>query len=685
MMKGGSKSLAPLILTSSGAVGFTAMLALLGAFDRPELASYDFRFRWRGEEPPDTNVVIVAVDDQSQQELGLNWPFPRSFHAKLVRNLKKAGAKVIAFDIEFFAETPEDSEFAEALAEAGNVILARKMAYRRNQWALPAPVLRRSARSLANIDMPYDTDGFIRRAYLLDPEGNPFLAVEAVRLFLDLPPPRFEDHHIFIGPIEVPVDHRGTMLINFSGPSGIGRFPRYSYSYSQVLDDETPWGIKLLEKKGVFRNRIVLVGATYEEAHDSYPTPFYLGTGLLVGRKSLMPGVEVHANIIRTLLKGNFIVRVGRWTLFLLLLVACTGMAVLVAHMKPLAGLGAVVGASLFHSWLALELFVRFRIWVDIVAPVTGLGFTYVGVVVYRFLREQKEKRMIKGAFSHYVPKEVVDELLRNPQLLKLGGEERELSVLFSDIKGFTSISELMSPSEVRALLDEYLTPMTEVILAYGGIIDKYEGDAIMAEFGAPLPLPDHAVRACFAALDMQEKLAGLRKRWAEEGKPELYMRIGIGTGRMVLGNMGSKEIFDYTVVGDSVNAASRLEGANKEYGTWILISEATYLAAKEHIVARELDLIRVKGKREPVKAYELLGRREDGIPEDLVPVLEHFHEGLRLYRERRWKEAMERFKEALKLRPDDGPSLTFLKRCERFLTNPPPEEWDGVYELETK
>ncbi|RKY57798.1 MAG: hypothetical protein DRP95_06600 [Candidatus Latescibacterota bacterium] len=630
----------------------------------------------------------MAVDDQSQQELGLNWPFPRSFHAKLVRNLKAAGAKVIAFDVEFFAETPEDVEFARAIREAGNVILARKMAYRKNLWALPAPLLRESACALANIDMPYDADGFIRRAYLLDPDGNPFLAVEAVRRFLELPPACLSPNRrfVYIGHIRVPVDRNGTMLVNFCGPSGIGRFHGYSYSYSQVLDDETPWGIKLLMDKGVFRDKIVLVGATYEEAHDAYPTPFYLGPGLLsVRHKSLMPGVEVHANIVRTLLSGKFIRRVDRWILYLLLLALYAGMAALLSRLRPLRGLAAILGASALYSWAALELFVGYRLWLDIVAPTAGLGFTYVGVVVYRFLKEQREKRMIRGAFAHYVPRSVVDELLKNPQLLKLGGEERELSVLFSDIQGFTSLSERMSPSEVRALLDEYLTPMTEVILSYEGIIDKYEGDAIMAEFGAPLPLPDHALRACLAALDMQGKLAELRELWAAEGKPQLYMRIGIGTGRMVLGNMGSREIFDYTVIGDSVNTASRLEGANKEYGTRILISEATYLAARDHIVVRKLDRIRVKGKREPVQVYELLGRREDGLPEDLALVLEHFHTGLKLYLERKWEEAIARFQEALKIHPEDGPSLAFLRRCRAFLRNPPPEDWDGVFELETK
>ena len=352
---------------------------------------------------------------------------------------------------------------------------------------------------------------------------------------------------------------------------------------------------------------------------------------------------------------------------------------------RPLGGVLCIAGMIGVYVAAAVYLFVGKRLWVDLVAPSTGLFLTYVGTVVYRFMSERKEKAMIRGAFAHYVPKAVVGELLNHPEMLTLGGEERELSVLFSDIEGFTTISEGLTPMALRSVLDEYLTPMTDIVLRNGGIIDKYEGDAIMAEFGAPIPMADHAKRACFAALEMQETLAQLREQWKQEGKPLLKARAGVGTGLMVIGNMGSQDIFDYTVIGDSVNSASRLEGANKEYGTYLMISEATYEAAKAHIIVRELDLIRVKGKSEPVRGYELMAKAEDGLPEDKERMIQTFLQGLEAYKNRQWAEALERFRTALKIVPDDGPSATYVGRCEAFLRNPPPEDWDGVYVMTTK
>ena len=226
---------------------------------------------------------------------------------------------------------------------------------------------------------------------------------------------------------------------------------------------------------------------------------------------------------------------------------------------------------------------------------------------------------------------------------------------------------------------------MTDIILRNQGIIDKYEGDAIMAECGAPLPMEDHAKRACFAALEMRDTLAQLREQWNQEGKPPLKARIGLGTGLMAIGNMGSQDIFDYTVIGDSVNSAARLEGANKEYGTYLMISEATYEAAQAHILARELDLIRVKGKSEPVCGYELMAKAEDGLPEGKERMIQIFLQGLEAYKNRQWAEALEHFRTALRIVPDDGPSATYVGRCEAFLLDPPPKDWDGVYVMTAK
>lgn len=287
--------------------------------------------------------------------------------------------------------------------------------------------------------------------------------------------------------------------------------------------------------------------------------------------------------------------------------------------------------------------------------------------------------------FEHYMSPEVVDKLIAKPEMLRLGGEKKELTVLFSDVQGFTTISERLKPEQLVDLLNVYLGAMTELIMKSGGTLDKYEGDAIMAFWGAPVDQPDNAKRACFTAIDMQKKLSQMREVWKKEGKPELITRIGLNTGEMIVGNMGSAERFDYTVMGDAVNLGSRLEGANKQYGTNIMIGEMTYLRAKDYIITRELDKITVKGKLLPVKVYELIAKKEDGISKEMEELLNLYNEGLKAYTERRWNDGILLFSKALEIKPDDGPSKTYLERCQNYLNNPPPDDWDGVYVMKTK
>jgi adenylate cyclase len=259
------------------------------------------------------------------------------------------------------------------------------------------------------------------------------------------------------------------------------------------------------------------------------------------------------------------------------------------------------------------------------------------------------------------------------------------MTVIFSDIQGFTTISETLTPSQLVVLLNEYLTLMTDIVLGYGGIIDKYEGDAIMAEFGAPLPDPEHAVHACFTALDMQKALVELREKLKREGRPILYARVGINSGNMVVGNMGSSRIFDYTVMGDNVNLGSRLEGANKVYGTYIMCSEATRKLAEDNIITRELDLLRVKGKTEGVLVHEIMARSSDGVSDSTRRLIDLYTAGLAEYKARRWTEAMELFEKAHAIDPTDQPSMVYIERCREFLQNPPPDDWDGIFTMRTK
>jgi len=279
----------------------------------------------------------------------------------------------------------------------------------------------------------------------------------------------------------------------------------------------------------------------------------------------------------------------------------------------------------------------------------------------------------------------VVHELLSHPEKLTLGGEERFLTVLFSDVASFTSISEKLTPRQLVTLINDYLSNMTEIILKHDGIIDKYEGDAIMAEFGAPVYFEDHAIKACAAALEMQKRLAKLNKKWAKENVPELHARVGINSGNMIVGNMGSHQVFDYTVMGDEVNLASRLEGANKVFNTRIMISESTYNLVKDHFVTRPLDLIRVKGKQKPVKVYELIAHKNEALPYKFKEILPVYLNGISYYNTRQWDRAIECFQYCLKLVPNDGPSREYLQRVQAYKETPPPPDWDGVYTLTSK
>jgi adenylate cyclase len=320
------------------------------------------------------------------------------------------------------------------------------------------------------------------------------------------------------------------------------------------------------------------------------------------------------------------------------------------------------------------------RIFLNVVYPWFVIVASFIGSYLLRFILEQKGRKFIEGAFGHYVNKDVVDQIIKNPSMLELGGAKKEITIFFSDIEGFTSLSEKLEPSELVAFLNEYLREMTEIILKHEGTLDKYEGDAIMAFWNAPLPTQNHALKACESALDNQKKLAELRNKWRKEGKPDVAIRIGINTGAAVVGNMGSENRFDYTAMGDNVNLASRLEGINKEYRTGIVVSESTYEAVKDHLVCRELDLIRVKGKSVPVRIFELICRKQDETEEIRNRNIK-FQDALLDYRSRNFESAKEKFS-AIK---NDPPSAVYVERCKAFINSVPPNNWDGVFTFTTK
>jgi adenylate cyclase len=348
------------------------------------------------------------------------------------------------------------------------------------------------------------------------------------------------------------------------------------------------------------------------------------------------------------------------------------------------AAWGLVVMIYLSLGYIGANYYIFKQGWqLELFYPLAEIGGVYTSVTVLRFLAEEKERLRLKKAFQSYVAPTVVEEIIRHPERLRLGGERRELSILFCDVRGFTSLSETLEPEALVEVLHDFLNPMSEIIVKHEGTIDKYIGDAIMALFGAPLAFEDHAARACRTALEMTATLTRLDREWEALGRPPLRVGVGLNTGVAAVGNMGSDRLFDYTAIGDNVNQASRLEGLNKYYDTSILISAHTAQALKGAFILQEVDLVQVKGKKQPLAIYELLG---EGTPDpNLARFLETYHEGLELFRKRAWPESAQAFAAAALLHPKNGHVLRYMKLVEKFQADPPGPEWQGVTVMETK
>jgi adenylate cyclase len=390
--------------------------------------------------------------------------------------------------------------------------------------------------------------------------------------------------------------------------------------------------------------------------------------------------VEIHATVIDNLMSGDFHSLAPGLAASALILLAALAMGLAVSvprkiwHMILLSLICVCIPviAAITAFWSG--------VWLPLAAPLAGVLMCFAGGSVLNYTLEGRQKRFVKKVFRHYLSQQVIEEILKDPEKLRLGGRRRDMSVFFSDVAGFTSVAESLTPERLTELLNFYLSEITQIIFAHGGTVDKYIGDAMVAFWNAPLDQPDHALRACLAALDCQARLAELREQMLQMSGRQLFMRIGVNSGPMVVGNMGSRDRFDYSVLGDSVNLGARLEGACKQYGISILAGEKTYKSAKEFVEAREVDLIRVVGKEKPVRIYQLLARKGELSPERKKE-LAQFQKGLELYRQRKWAEALEIFTSL----DQDPVAKVYLERCELYRSSPPPDDWDGVWELTKK
>ncbi len=646
---------------------FALGLLVFDAFKGMENRIVDFRFQKRGALSNPADVAIITADEKSIKELG-RWPWPRHIHAQLIDWLTQANAKAIAFDV-LFTEPDKDRPWSDkklGLSAAKSKKVAFGMLFHIGKDGLPAQPLK-PIPELEHPDVmfgavnifPETIDGVCRKVPVWLPFEDkvvPSLSLAALSIAEQTTPEKL------IEELDLPVeDDWNEITVNFVG--GYQSFPYHSFV--DVLHNRVD--------PSFFTDKIVLIGGTASALFDFKATPV----------SGYFPGLEIHANMLDNYVNKRFLNRVsGFWNVFA---VVFFGMLCGFLASRAPTWAGAVsTGLLIGYFVLCQILFSRYFLLLDYFIPAIAIISSYILVFFYRFLTEKKEKRWIKDTFSQYMSPKVVEVITTDPSRLKLGGEERDMTVLFSDLAGFTSIAESINPSDLVSTLNEYLTEMSDVILKHDGVLDKYIGDAIMAFWNAPLNQPLHANMACLTALDQIDRLHVLQEKFAAHDLPLIDCRIGINSGHMIVGNMGSSTRFDYTVMGDNVNLASRLEGANKIFKTHIMISDTTYEAAKNDIETRPLDWLRLKGKAVPLLVHELVARKNELTPEQ-KKAFSFYQEGLAQYKEKKFKQALSKFKKSLESLPNDVPSKMFIQRCEGFIAAPPPPEWDGVYVMTTK
>ena len=545
-------------------------------------------------------------------------------------------------------------------------------------------ILQEAALSGGHFTLDPDPDGILRRIPMLAEHDGAYyepMSLAMSRLLLGGPPvvPGYPSDKIWsknysglewleVGPRKIPVDEYVNALIPYRGR---GNRDGHSFKYISAVDV-----INERVELDDLKHKIILVGTTAPGLLDLRATPV----------DAVYPGVEVHANMIAGILDGNIKQKppyvVGAE--FVLLLVSGLAMALVLPILSPLRSLLATIGVLVVVCIMNVLVFAYGNLVLPLASGLLLITLLFGLNMTYGYFVETRGKRQITGLFGQYVPPELVDEMARNPESFSMEGESREMTVLFTDVRGFTTISEGLDPKQLSQLMNEFLTPLTEIIYKHRGTIDKYMGDCIMAFWGAPLADPQHARHGILAGLEMHQKLHELQPQFKSRGWPEIHIGVGLNSGRMSVGNMGSRIRLAYTVMGDAVNLASRLEGLTKEYGVEVIVGEGTKNAVSD-VVFRELDRVRVKGKDEAVAIFEPLGVQGQ-IDKARLDEIKLYAQFLRLYRAQDWDQAeLQLFNLQKQLPASPLYSKTFVKRIAYLRANPPGKGWDGAFTFETK
>jgi adenylate cyclase len=689
-------------------------LWLLGALDLFEFKTWDMREQLFARSGAATDRIVTILLDQAsldwmKTENSLGFPWPRETHGAIADFCARAGAKALVFDI-FYTEpssygVSDDESFNASIRENGAVVggmfIGRSVATQKSwppdlrdagislqglpEWIaavkpaaldfpfanFPIEPLASSFRVLGDTNPFMDADNVYRRLALFGRFDGRVVPALGLAAYL-AGNPGAHSFSIKPGILEVdgkavPIDSEGRAILRFRGPTMTHTtYPADAIIQSelQIRNGETP-----NIDPAVLKGKYVFFGYSAPGLFDLRNSPM----------RNAYPGVEVHVTLLDNLLSGDFLKSPPLWATILMIVVVCMAAAVTVSSVSR-AWYNAVVYIVFIPLIPALGIAAyALGYWVQIVAGTLGTAVSLIGSSILNYATEGKQKRYLKGAFKQYLSPVVIEQLIAHPERLKLGGERRELSIFFSDLQGFTSLSEMLSPEELTALLNEYLSAMTDIIQAEGGTIDKYEGDAIIAFWNAPLEQEDHAVRAIRAALSCQAELARLRPGFKARVNKDLFMRIGMNSGPAVVGNMGSRTRFDYTMLGDAVNLAARLEGINKQFRTYTMVSATTLELTKGAFPARELSRVAVVGRKEPVTVYEPMLQEEYAARK---PALEAFDRGLRLFYAGKFGEAARIFEGNASA---DPASAAYAEKCRELLKSPPEGAWNGVWVMTSK
>lgn len=651
-----------------------------GFFEKADLFFTDLKFSFFEDSNKNTKeILILAIDNKTVKELG--YPLSRDIYGFILQKARENKAKVVGFDLlflDFDENNQKDLYFLTQLNRFENTVLAMQIS-KGNDMIFSNPYIRHYAKTEGFIDMPVNIDGIVRDTKLifmkLDENNQAFyylsFAASIYKQYLSYDKAlSFEEFSNFLSQ-----NHRykDKIIINYSGP----RDTFDTISISDILEKNFDFSI--------FYDKIVIVGPTYSASQDFFMTPYntkkidkklkkYQHSG-----NTYMPGVEIHANIINTLINKNNLQRI-KYNYFSFLFIFC----LLSLMFLPIIRLSFNI--ILFLAILIFTLIVNFKAFeynllFDYAPLLSSIMLLFLNSIVFKILSEKFERIRIKNMFGKYLDKKIIDTLLQSNEELKPGGDSKVVSILFSDIANFTSISEKYSdtPEKVVDFLNNYFDKMVELITENKGILDKFIGDAVMANFGFPIESL-HADNIVNCAVLMKKKIFEFKQNWKQDF--DFNVRIGINTGKVIIGNIGSSKRMEFTVIGDNVNLASRLEGVNKVFGTNIIISEFTYnyMQNKNNFFIRELDLIRVKGKNLPVKIYEVIDFYDEKNA-DIMQIISNFEQALLLYRECKFEKAYSMFIKNV----NDAPSVMYAERCTIFIKNPPPKDWDKVFTLTKK